>query len=117
MVDASRDQWIKVGLVLIGLGIILGLLGGIAELGELGGSSGMFIFFGLVVLLIGAWRGGSGQQQQQQLVVVQGNGGGDQGGQGQQQAAVRCPDCKELNPMEAAYCGECGHPLGKKAGA
>ncbi len=112
MVDTSRDQWIKIGLALIGIGIVLGLLGGIAELGELGGSSGMFIFFGLVVLLVGAWRGGGSQQQQQQLVVVQ--NGGDEGAR-TERAAVRCPDCGELNPMEAGYCGNCGHPLGKQA--
>lgn len=114
MVDADRDQWIKVGLALIGIGIVLSLLGGIAELAELGGTSGMFIFFGLVVLLVGAWRGGgSRQQQQQQLVVVRGDGNGQDAQT--EQAAVRCPDCKELNPMEAAYCGNCGHPLGKTA--
>lgn len=105
----------KIGVGLVGLGLVIGLLSTIADTSLFGVSGGTLVFFGVLVLVISALRG-DGQQQQQQMVVVQGGQGSAAAGEQGAREAVRCPDCERLNPMRAAYCGQCGTHIVKKAG-
>lgn len=111
----QRHALIWVGLGLLGAGVVFGILEGVTRGGVFGGFSGTFVFFGIVILLIAAFRGrGARQQQQQQVVVVV--GGGATAGPGvapsSTAAQVRCPNCRTLNALQAGFCGECGAPIG-----
>lgn len=106
------------GAWLLGIGVFLVLLDELLHLSVLGGSAEILVVAGVGLLVVNAFQ----VHRETPAASEHGpapsspNAGPQRGGSSPashaEDAVVRCPDCRELNPIHASYCGACGTGVG-----